>query len=294
MSKSFFTAATFGAQLRRLRGVFLVMAAFVAALFMVSPVKADESLSALEGIQKRGVLKVALYKGFPPFSNENKGSDVDLAEALAAKLGVKASILWFDAGEDMDDDLRNMVWKGHYLGFGPADVLLHAPIDAAYMAKQDKVKFFAPYHRERFAVARDVAKVPTLDTFEAFEKLPLGFEGDTMAIKVMLTAEDGRYRDMIRHFRTTNEAIAALKDGTVSGVVAQQGELEAGVGNDKRFAIDLPPNQILKMRQWPMGLAVKSDSVDLAKALQQAVNDLIADGSVKKIMAKHGMTHRAP
>ncbi len=280
--------------MRLIRSAVAVVIALTVSATAISTAQAEEEKSALGEIQKRGILKVALYKNYPPFSNDNKGADADLAAALAAKLGVKLSVLWFDAGENMEDDLRNMVWKGHYLGYGPADVLMHAPIDRAYMAKNDKVKFFAPYHRERYAVARNIEQIALLENFDAFEKLPLGIEGDTLAAKVMLTANDGRIRDMVRPFKTAYEAIAALKAGTVSGVIAQQGELEAGLAGDKRFAIDLPPDQIMKMRQWPMGLAVKAESVDLEKALQQAMKDLTDDGSVSKIMAKNGIVYRAP
>ena len=280
--------------MRLIRSAVAVVIALTVSATAISTAQAEEEKSALGEIQKRGILKVALYKNYPPFSNDNKGADADLAAALAAKLGVKLSVLWFDAGENMEDDLRNMVWKGHYLGYGPADVLMHAPIDRAYMAKNDKVKFFAPYHRERYAVARNIEQIALLENFDAFEKLPLGIEGDTLAAKVMLTANDGRIRDMVRPFKTAYEAIAALKAGTVSGVIAQQGELEAGLAGDKRFAIDLPPDQVMKMRQWPMGLAVKAESVDLEKALQQAMKDLTDDGSVSKIMAKNGIVYRAP
>ena len=49
---------------------------------------------------------------------------MELGQALAAKLGLQAEIIGFKAGEDMGDDLRNMVWKGHYLRGEPADVML--------------------------------------------------------------------------------------------------------------------------------------------------------------------------
>ncbi|MDZ4250974.1 MAG: transporter substrate-binding domain-containing protein [Sulfuritalea sp.] len=269
----------------------------VAALFVCIAVPSlanAEELSALEKIRQSGVLKVALYKNFAPFSHDNRGVDVDLAEALAAKLGVKMSPLWFEADENMEDDLRNMVWKGHYLGYGPADVLMHAPIDPAYMAKVDKVKFFAPYHRERYAIARQLDKLPTLDGFEPFEKLTLGIEGDTLAASVMLSADNGRYRNTIKTFRTTGEAVTALKAGEVAAVMAQQGELEGGLKGDARMAIDLPPHPILQKRQWPLGLAVKKQSDDLAQALQAAINQLLADGTVKAIMQRHGVQHRQP
>ena len=42
----------------------------------------------MQKVQQRGVLTVALYKDFAPFSDEGQGIDVELAQALAAKLGV--------------------------------------------------------------------------------------------------------------------------------------------------------------------------------------------------------------
>lgn len=270
-----------------------VLASMLLAIF-VAPSAAAEELSALAKIRQSGVLKVALYKNFAPFSHDGRGVDVDLAHALAAKLGVRMSPLWFEADENMEDDLRNMVWKGHYLGYGPADVMMHAPIDPAYMAKVDRVKFFAPYHRERYAIARQLDKLPVLDSFDPFEKLNMAVEGDTLAASVVLSADSGRYRNTIRTFKTAGEAVAALKAGDVAAAMAQQGELEGGINGDARFAVDLPPHPILQKRQWVLGLAVKAQSDDLAQALQAAINDLVADGTVKGIMLRHGVQHRQP
>ncbi len=262
--------------------------------FLVVPSADAQDAPALTKIRQSGVLKVALYKNFAPFSNDGKGIDVDLAEALAAKLGVKMSPLWFEADENMEDDLRNMVWKGHYMGFGPADVMMHVPVDREYMSKVEQVKFFAPYHRERYGIARQLDKLPALDNFEAFEKLSLGVEGDTLAATVMLSADSGRYRNTLKTFRTATEAVAALKAGEVAAVMAQQGELEGGLKGDARFAIDLPPHPILQKRQWAVGLAVKAKSEDLAQALQAAINEMMADGTLKNIMLRHGVQHRQP
>jgi ABC-type amino acid transport substrate-binding protein len=281
----------FGA-LRR-QGFGGALALLAGSLIAAASAAADE-MSPLERVRHNGVLKVALYNNFPPFSDHGKGVDVDIAEALAAKLGVRMSALWFDADENMEDDLRNMVWKGHYLGYGPADVLIHAPVDRDYIAKVDQVRFFAPYHRERYSVGRLLDKVPTGDTFDQLESLPYAVEGDTLAASVMLSLDGGRYGKSLRVYKTGGDAVAALRSGTVALAIAQQGELEAGLGSDARFAIDLPPNPILQKRQWAIGLAVKTRSDDLAQALQQAMNDLLADGSIKRIMQRHGMQHRAP
>ena len=42
--------------------------------------------------------------------------------------------------EDMNDDLRNMVWKGHYLGTQPSDVMMHVPVDEHLAKANDKVR----------------------------------------------------------------------------------------------------------------------------------------------------------
>lgn len=265
-----------------------------ALLLAAAPLSRAQERSPLEQVRQSGILKVALYKNFAPFSHDGRGVDVDLASALAAKLGVKASLLWFDADENMEDDLRNMVWKGHYLGYGPADVMMHVPIDREYMAKVDKVALFAPYHRERYAFARRIEKLPALETLDALERLPLALEGDTMAASIMLSADGGRYRNQLRITRTAAEAVGMLKSGAVDVALAQQGELEGGVAGDTRYAIDLPPHPVLQKRQWALGLAVKAGSKDLAEALQKAMNELIADGTVKRIMQQHGVVHRAP
>ena len=44
----------------------------------------------------------------------------------------------------MNDDLRNMVWKGHYLGAQPSDVMMHVPVDEHLARANDKVRIFGP------------------------------------------------------------------------------------------------------------------------------------------------------
>jgi len=250
--------------------------------------------TALQKIQQRGVLTVALYKDFAPFSDNGKGIDVELAEALAGKLGVKMTPLWFTAADDVAGDLRKMVWKGTPIGYGPADLMMHVPVDPQYMAKVDQVKIFGAYHRERFAIGRQLETLPSLENLEPFEKLSLGVEGESMGALVMLSADSGRYRDKLKIFKSTEDAIAALKSGAVAAVLGQQGELENGVGADSRFAIDLPPNQLLKMQQWRIGLAVKAENVELTNALETAMSELMADGTVTRIVQGYGLKHRLP
>lgn len=258
------------------------------------PVRAAEDDAVWAVVKRTGTLRVAFYKDFAPFSNEGKGADVDIAAALAARMGLKLSPMFFDADENMDDDLRNMVWKGHYMGYGPADVMIHVPVDREYMARQDKVEFIAPYHRERYAVAYDRQKVGSLDSMEPFETLPFGVVVDTMPDSLMLSADGGRYRSQLRHFKTLAEAMAALRSGEVAGVMALQGELEGAVAGDARFAVGQPPLAMLNSRQWPVGIAIRKGEQQLGRAIMAAMNALISEGEINRILARHHINWRAP
>lgn len=251
----------------------------------------------LAQVKARGQIRVALYKDFAPFSDDEKGGagvNVDVARLLAEKLGVKLQALWFDADENTDDDLRNMVWRGTLFGYGPADFMMHVPVDKEYMGKNDKVIFFAPYYRERFAIARNLERVDKLENLDAFRSQRIGVEVATYPDTVLLTADAGAYRANVVHYKTASEAIQGLKSGEVSAVMAMQGELEGGLSGAKGFAISDPPLPVINRRQWPLGLAVKAGHEDLARALQQAMNELASDGSLAKAFARHGVTYRAP
>ncbi len=267
--------------------------ALLAAWVAWQPAAAQDG-TLLDQVRKRGTLRVALYNDFAPFSDQGRGVDVDVASALAAKLGAKVQLLWFDADENMEDDLRNMVWKGHYLGYGPADVMMHVPVDRDYMARNDKVMFFAPYHRERYGIAFDTARIPKLESMSALEDQPIGVQGDTLADTALLGADAGRYRSGVRHFDEVGEAVAALREGRVAAVLAQFGELEGALKGAKGFEIVPPPIPMLHSRQWAIGLAVKAGQEDLARALQEAMNALAADGELARVFARHGVVLRKP
>ena len=248
----------------------------------------------LPEVLARGRLSVAFYNGLPPFSDKGSGIDVDLAQALAAKLGVRLSPVWFDADENLDDDLRNMVWKGHYLGLGPADAMMHVPIDQAYMQGNGRVKFLAPYYRERFEIARDTRRIPALDSLEVFAGQKIGVELDTWPDIMLLAAEGGRYRENVVHFPSAAQAIEALKAGRVAAVYGRASELQAGLTGVADVAIAPAPLARGGARQWAVGMAVKAEHEALARRLQQAMNELQAEGTIERIFARHGVQPVAP
>ena len=118
---------------------------------------AAQDKPALVRVRERGRLSVGLYNDLPPFHVKGQGIEIELAKALASALEVEVSLLPFPADDNMNDDLRNMVWKGHYLGYGPADVLLHVPVDREEQADRRPKAFEIPddlRHSPRVIVAR--------------------------------------------------------------------------------------------------------------------------------------------
>jgi len=261
-----------------------------AALLLVSALAATPPAFAdFEKIQKNGVLKVAVYEEFPPYSQKQEGIDVDLAQALASKLGLKVSLLPFTAGEKLNDDLRNMVWKGHYLGYGPADVLLHVPYDKQLIAANQQVEIFAPYHTETVRLVRNTAKVPEFSGMDSLVGKKIGVEKVSISGVVLLGEADGKFRDSTQIFSTAAEALEKLKAGELDAVLANRSEIESALRDAPNFAMHDVTFQRLPRKGWIVGMAVKKDNLELARRLQAATNELFESGEMAKIFAKHGV-----
>jgi len=243
--------------------------------------------SGLAAVKARGTLTVAVYRDMPPFHDKGQGIDVDLAAALADALGVKRSLMPFPAGEDMGDDLRNMVWKGHYLGYGPADVMLHVPVEAPLMDANPQVRIFAPYWRDRVMIARNVEQLPHLETLAQLNGKPVAVSGQTLAGWLLLGADGGAYKQQLTTtWRDGVEAAQALQRGECAAAAGLESELESVLAGDSRYVITPLPTVTNSRNGWAVGLAVKKDATDLAAALQQAVDALVADGRVRTIFEK--------
>ena len=199
----------------------------------------------------------------------------------------------------MSYDLRNMVWKGHYLGTQPGDVMMHVPVDA-YLAKQnDKVRIFGPYHLETLAVARNPTHVPPVEgsaakALEVFTRERIGVETGTLADDFLVGVMAGRLRENVRHYRNLAQAAEAMREGEISAVMAPRTELEAALAGDTRFPIDAVRMPELRVKGWAVGMAVKSDDEQLATALSQALATLEQNGTVAKIFAHYGVTLASP
>lgn len=260
-----------------------------------------QELSAMEKIKTRGVLKVAVYKDNAPYSEgtsaDLRGLDVSLAKALAAKLNLQLALLPFDAGENMNDDLRNMVWKGHYLGYGPADVMIHVPVDRYLMNENKQVLIFGAYVREHLVVLHNASKLAQVANPEDLQGKTIAVEKGSGAASALMGYRGGLLRDKVSIFKDGVDAAKMVISGQFDAAYVSRAQAEAAVhaaagkGAWTLSSISLPG---VMPAGWPLGLAVKADNRELATALDEALAALRQSGELLKIFQSHGLTLAAP
>jgi ABC-type amino acid transport substrate-binding protein len=245
-------------------------------------------------VRERGALVVGVYQDMPPFHAGGKGIDVELAQALAESLGVRLALLPFHADDNMNDDLRNMVWRGHYLGWGPADVLLHVPVDRPLMDANPQVHIFAPYCRDQVVMARRLDQVPRLDTLSQLAGAKVAVPGQSLAGWLLIGADGGAYRNqLVTQWTDGTQAARALVRGEVAAAGGLASELESVLRGDARFAIAPMPSPRAPRDGWAVGMAVKRSAPELAQALQRAVDNFAASGRLRQMFARGNVEWQA-
>jgi ABC-type amino acid transport substrate-binding protein len=256
----------------------------------------------LSAIKARGVLEVAVYDAFPPYSYKGAdgrpaGVDVDIGRALAEKLGLQTKLRLFSAGENMSDDLRNNVWKGHYLGGGVADLMLHVAADPEFAAKEDKADFFGPYFHEAVSVVYHPDRVQAFETPLALSTKKVAVEIDSISDYYMSGAFNGRMRTAAVRHASLSEAVEAFKAGQVDAVMAPRGELQGLMKAAQLGELVYKQQELVGLfrASWDIGMAVRrSESPTLRDALSQALDQLRSEGRLAAIFAAHGIEYTAP
>jgi ABC-type amino acid transport substrate-binding protein len=269
------------------------LAAAAGACLSPALASAQGSGGRLDRIRERGSLVVGLYHEMPPFHVDGRGIDVEVGRALAAEMGLRFTPLPFQAGENMNDDLRNMVWKGHYLGWGPADVLLHVPMDRQLTQANPQVQVIAPYYRERVLLALDKRKLGKADSLGDLKGMSVAVAGQSLAGWLLAGAEGGVLKDRLTTaFPDGAEAAKALLEGRADAASGLASELEAALAGDPRFVLQPLPTPRAPREGWAVGCAVRQDAGELAAALQQAMQTLQASGRLQAIFkAEHVSWH---
>ena len=154
---------------------------------------------------------------------------------------------------------------------------------------------FGAYYRETLAMARNVEKLPDLESLAALKGRKVAVAGQSLAGWLMLGADGGAYRDqLITKLDNGVEAAKLLQSGAVDAVAGHASELHSVLGGDKRFMIEPLPMPRAPRNGWAVGMAVKRESEELARTLQAAINKLALDGRLADVFGAARVPWRNP
>jgi ABC-type amino acid transport substrate-binding protein len=278
-----------------MRAIFRVVL-FLAAACVASAPQAAASRT-LHDVQSAGVLRVTVYRDYKPWSWEEngvrKGIDVDIGAALGKAFGVRTDYLFLRADDNINDDLRNGVWRGSLLGEQPGDVMLHVPHDSHVEADNDKIKLTAPYQVESLAMAVQPDKADSAKDFSLFETEKVAVDLGTLSDIILLSARDHKLISNVVHVRGEAKAAEAFDKGEVVAFYGESALVEnLAHQTGKPVSIVYPTHRLAQ--SWPLGGAVRADSVDLADAIDKEIARLADSGELKKIFASYGVSWRPP
>ncbi|AVO38228.1 substrate-binding periplasmic protein [Pukyongiella litopenaei] len=253
--------------------------------------------ASIDTIVERGYIEFAAFENLPPWSYQENGKpagvDIEIGRLIADDLGVEPRFNLVAAGENLDADLRNWVWKGPVIGGRVANVMLHVPYDSDFACRVEQVVFTGQYHVERVGIAyhkalySDGAPVPAYFRFD-----PVAVENDTIADFYLTNLLGPEAQDKIHRYRTIADAMAALAAGETAAAMGPLAQLEAGLNDD--LAVHAPPMPGLAVGNWTLGVAVHFAYRPLAYSVEDAIYRGISDGRIADIFARHGLSFSPP
>jgi len=262
----------------------------------------------LDEVTESGYLEIAVYRDFPPYSylddkQQPSGIDVELGKFIAAKLNVEAHWFWLTADETLEDDLRNAVWKGHYLDKRVADLMMRVPYDREFSyaidgygaPKHDNVVMFGPYHQEQWVLARDLEKVGEVRNLAIFQYQKVGVEIDSLPDIYLSGAYAGRLRNNVLHYPNVFAALDAFDSDDLAAVAGMRSQIEWGLGERaSQYDIDDDGLEIFVKRKWDIGLAVKHTNRQLAYAVEAVIEQAVKAEDMRNLFQKQGLGYQIP
>lgn len=228
------------------------------------------SVASCGGAEDKKVLTMATNAEFPPFEylegEEIVGADVDLAKAIAEKLGYELEI----TNIDFDAALTGAA-TGKY------DMAV-----AGITANEERRKSM------NFSDDYFVASQSIIVTADSEIKSAADLTGKTVSCQEGTTGEqyllDNNYT--IQSFKTGSEAITALTTGKVDAVVIDNAVAKALSAEQNGATIVL--DEALTKEAYAIALKLGND--ELTEKINGALKELKEDGTLKKIFEKYDLT----
>ena len=222
-----------------------------------------------------GKLIMATNAAFPPYEyiegSEIVGIDVDIAAAIAEKLGLELQI------EDMEFDAVIEAVKGGKADLGMSGMTVTPD-------RAEEVDFTASYTTAIQAIIVPEGSAITCadDLFVEGANYTIGVQRNTTGDLYTTWYMEDEGLATIDRYSKGAEAVQALKTGKVDCVVIDNEPAKAFVSEVEGLKI-LETEYVEEM----YAAAMNKDNTDLYEAVNGALKELIADGSIQKIVDKY-------
>jgi polar amino acid transport system substrate-binding protein len=248
----------------RFLAVILLLAAVLTTACTGS--KADNSL---DRVKKAGKLVVAVDTTYPPMEfvdgAQTVGFDVDLAKAVAAKLGVKAEF----QSIDWDGIIPGLLGKRY-------DVIMYSMNITDERSKQ--VNFVEYVQMSQVFVSKKSVNVATEKDLSG--KVVV-VQAETTSDEWVNKVKNETVKDIkeIRSFKGATDAFQEVKNGRGDVIVIDE---PVGLYYAKKDAATFTVTG-RALAPEPVGAAIRKEDNQLKDAIAKAIADLKADGTFKQI-----------
>ena len=229
---------------------------------------AEASEEATGGAEAAGgTLVMATNAEFPPYEYYEDGDivgiDVEIAKAIAAKLGMELQI------EDMAFDAIIPAVTSGKADFGAAGMTVTEE-------RQRSVEFTDTYaNSNQVAIVKEDSDITGSDALAGkIIGVQLGTTGDALATEIK-DATVERYNKGL-------EAVQSLTQGKIDAVVIDQATAEAFVKKTEGIKILEE-----KMSEEEYAIAIKKGNMELVEKMTEAIKELKEEGKIDEIVAKY-------
>ena len=222
-----------------------------------------------------GKLTMATNAAFPPYEfiegSDIVGIDAEICKAIADKLGLELQI------DDMEFDSIIMAVKG-----GKADIGLAGM--TVTPEREEEVKFTESYATgvQAIIVTEDSEITSVDDLFEEGANYTIGVQRNTTGDLYTTWDLEDEGLAVIDRYSKGADAVQALKTGKVDCVVIDNEPAKAFVAEVDGLKI-LETEYVEEMYAG----AMSKDNAELYEAVNAALKELIADGTVQSIVDKY-------
>ena len=232
--------------------------------------KEEVNLLGLQKVKKEGVLYIGLNDTYPPMEfrdekHELVGFDIDLGNEIAKKIGVKAEFV-------------NNDWKGIILSLKAKKFDMILSTMTITDERKKEIDFSEPYivGGQKIVIKKENTSIKdTPDLKGKLVGVQLGTTGEMAAQKIEGIKE-------IKKYDGVTEAFNDLSVGRIDAVIADG---QVGGFYLKKRGGDLVLLDA-KLSEENVGIGFRKEDSDLREAVQKALNDLKADGTLSKLSEK--------